>query len=137
MTTTIDGSNESTFAAGVTCTSLNGGQLAGRRNIVINGGMKVAQRSTSVTGLGATTGYYTLDRFRTPMSTSGRFTMAQVADGPAHRRDQLWLGLRGGPRAPLAVPWPPLPLTNRLAVRAQLPQDSGNAVCERRPPPLG
>ena len=83
MTTTIDGSNESTFAAGVTCTSLNGGQLAGRRNIVINGGMKVAQRSTSVTGLGATTGYYVLDRFRTPMSTSGRFTMAQVADGPA------------------------------------------------------
>ena len=37
--------------------SLNGGQLAGRRNIVINGEMKVAQRSASVAGLGAGSGY--------------------------------------------------------------------------------
>ena len=67
-----------------TVTSLNGGQLAGRRNIVINGEMKVAQRSASVAGLGAATGYFTLDRWRAIIgSTAGRFTMAQIADGPA------------------------------------------------------
>jgi hypothetical protein len=64
--------------------SLNGGQLGGRRNIVINGEMKVAQRSTSETGLGAAAGYFTLDRYRiSPTATAGRLTMAQVADGPA------------------------------------------------------
>ena len=88
MTTTIDGSNESTFAAGVTCTSLNGGQLAGRRNIVINGGMKVAQRSASTAGLGSTGAEFVLDRWALVANTggsvtAGRVTMAQVADGPA------------------------------------------------------
>ena len=43
MTTTIDGTDVSTFAAGVTCTALNGGQLGGRRNIVINGAMLLQQ----------------------------------------------------------------------------------------------
>ena len=38
-------------------------QIGGRRNIVINGGMNVAQRSASVTGLGAASGYFTLDRW--------------------------------------------------------------------------
>jgi hypothetical protein len=51
--------------------------------MVINGGMNVAQRSASVTGLGAATGYFTLDRFNIAMSaTAGRFTMTQTADGP-------------------------------------------------------
>ena len=65
--------------------SLNGGQLGGRRNIVINGEMKVAQRSASVAGLGAATGYFTLDRYRMDIgdASAGRYTMAQVADGPA------------------------------------------------------
>jgi hypothetical protein len=43
--------------------SINSGQIGGRRNIVINGEMKVAQRSTSETGLGAASGYFTLDRW--------------------------------------------------------------------------
>jgi len=66
-------------------TSLNGGQLGGRRNIVINGEMKVAQRSASVAGLGAAAGYFTLDRWNMVINTAsaGRYTMAQVADGPA------------------------------------------------------
>ena len=67
-----------------TVTSLNGGQLGGRRNIVYNGEMKVAQRSASETGLGAASGYFTVDRFGIFTDNSaGRFTMAQVADGPA------------------------------------------------------
>ena len=51
------------------------------RNLVINGAMQVAQRGTSSTGLGASAGYFTLDRYRTTFSsTAGRLTMSQVAD---------------------------------------------------------
>ena len=51
------------------------------RNLISNGAMNVAQRETSETGLGASAGYFTLDRYRTTFSnTAGRLTMAQVAD---------------------------------------------------------
>jgi len=53
------------------------------RNMIINGAMNVAQRSASVTGLGAAEGYFTLDRFLiSPNATAGRLTMSQTADGP-------------------------------------------------------
>jgi len=53
------------------------------RNMVINGAMNVAQRSTSVTGIGASTGYFTCDRWKSDIgNTAGRFTMTQTADGP-------------------------------------------------------
>jgi len=54
------------------------------RNMVINGAMNVAQRSASVTGLGADSGYFTLDRwqFQEIDASAGRFTMSQTADGP-------------------------------------------------------
>ena len=59
------------------------GQVSGRRNIVINGAMNVAQRSASVTGIGASAGYFTCDRWKAEIgSTAGRFTMSQTADGP-------------------------------------------------------
>ena len=61
------------------------GQVSGRRNIVYNGAMKVAQRGTSVTGIGATAGYFTCDRwvYSVAGSHAGRFTMTQTADGPS------------------------------------------------------
>jgi len=53
------------------------------RNMVINGAMNVAQRSASVTGLGGASAYYTLDRWKlVSLSTAGRLTMSQTADGP-------------------------------------------------------
>lgn len=53
------------------------------RNMIINGAMNVAQRSTSVTGIGATTGYFTCDRWRLGCgNTAGRLTASQTADGP-------------------------------------------------------
>jgi len=57
------------------------GQVSGRRNIIINGAMQVAQRSTSVAALGATDGYFTLDRFRMThgATSAGRYTMTQSA----------------------------------------------------------
>jgi len=59
-------------------------QIGGRRNIVINGAMNVAQRSTSVTGIGASSGYFTVDRFNILTGNSaGRLTMTQTADGPS------------------------------------------------------
>ena len=53
----------------------------GRKNIVINGAMQISQRSASVTGLGAATGYFTLDRFAMIENdaSAGRFTMSQSA----------------------------------------------------------
>lgn len=63
---------------------VNLGQL-GNRNMIINGAMKVAQRSTSVTGIGATgTAYHTLDRWQIETGNSGgRFTMSQSSDAPS------------------------------------------------------
>ena len=54
------------------------------RNLIINGAMQIAQRATSVTGIGASSGYFTLDRWRISAGTSaGRLTMTQTADGPS------------------------------------------------------
>jgi len=53
------------------------------RNMVINGSMNVAQRATSVTGIGSSGGYITCDRWNIASgNTAGRFTMSQTADGP-------------------------------------------------------
>ena len=62
---------------------LTNSQIGGRRNILINSAMQVAQRSTSVTGIGASSGYFTLDRWYLSLAnTAGRLTMTQTADGP-------------------------------------------------------
>ena len=61
-------------------TSLNGGQIGGRRNIIINGAMQVAQRGTSFTSVSGSA--YHLDRFRTGMGdTTARFTVTQATAG--------------------------------------------------------
>jgi hypothetical protein len=53
----------------------------GFRNIVINGDMSIAQRSTSVASITAS-GYYTLDRFNFNIVTMGTWTMSQDSDVP-------------------------------------------------------
>ena len=60
---------------------LTNSQIGGRRNIIINGAMNVAQRGTSSTGLGASTGYFTVDRVQSGHSgnSAGRYTMTQEA----------------------------------------------------------
>jgi hypothetical protein len=55
------------------------------RSKIINGAMQVAQRGTSVSDLGATEGYYTVDRFQLGVggtATAGRLTMSQDSDAP-------------------------------------------------------
>ena len=58
---TISESGIEASGIGITCASINGGQIGGRRNLIINGAMMVAQRGTSAT----TNGYSTVDRFKT------------------------------------------------------------------------
>jgi hypothetical protein len=52
------------------------------RNIVINGDMQIAQRSTSVASI-TSSGYYTLDRFRLGIDSLGTWTMSQSTDVPS------------------------------------------------------
>jgi hypothetical protein len=63
---------------------LTNSQIGGRRNIIINGAMQVAQRGTSASGLGGTNNdYQTVDRFKIIGGTaiSGRVTMSQSDSG--------------------------------------------------------
>mgnify|MGYP001172088212 CR=1 FL=1 len=56
----------------------------GRRNILINGDYGIYQRAQQVTGIGASSGYFTADRWVINPSTEGRLTMtAGTADAPA------------------------------------------------------
>ena len=61
---------------------LTNNQIGGRRNLIINGAMNIAQRGTSSTGLGADGfTYNTVDRFKNVMagSSAGRYTQTQTA----------------------------------------------------------
>ena len=60
------------------------GAATPNRNMVINGAMNVAQRSTSETGVGGVDGYFTVDRFDFDQNTNaGRMTLTQESDGPS------------------------------------------------------
>jgi hypothetical protein len=50
--------------------------------LIINGDMQIAQRGTSVTGITAT-GYYTIDRFLTGLTSLGTWTQSQSTDVPS------------------------------------------------------
>ena len=50
----------------------------GRRNLIINGDMRIAQRGTSYTG----TNGFALDRWRNSENTDGVTTLSQQSDGP-------------------------------------------------------
>jgi hypothetical protein len=61
-----------------TYVSLN---TVGMKNIIINGDMSIAQRSTSVASI-TTNGYYTVDRMQTVISSLGTWTQSQSTDVP-------------------------------------------------------
>ena len=62
---------------------LTNSQIGGRRNIIINGAMQVAQRGTQVTG-NTSGGFVTADRFALQMSSREEavFTIDQASDAP-------------------------------------------------------
>ena len=88
----VDTISEKTSGSGVTIDSLNikdsgigGHQIGGRRNILINGAMQVAQRGTSLSiAHDGTTQGYLVDRFRISFANTDQIdgTFTQVADHP-------------------------------------------------------
>lgn len=64
-----------------TVNSLNGGQLGGFRNKIINGKMNIAQQGTSFVAVPA--GTITIDRWQSSGTNSASVTVSQSADVPA------------------------------------------------------
>ena len=60
--------------------SADAGGITGR-NMVVNGAMQVAQRSTSVTGI-TTTGYRTVDRYQVNINAAGTWSISQSTTAP-------------------------------------------------------
>ena len=59
------------------------GSVAIGKNVIINGAMQVAQRGTSSTGVGASSGYFVCDRWKYYSNgTDGRVTITQDSSAP-------------------------------------------------------
>ena len=102
--TTISSTNV-TASGDIKGSSFNGGQLGGRRNIIINGAMQVAQRgggTTSITNGVDGLDYYSADRMKNYISYgNGDITYASVTtDGnsfkPAFQNSVKYSNLTGG-----------------------------------------
>lgn len=70
-------------------TSINGGQLAGQRNKIINGAMEIAQRGTSLAAI--PTGTYLLDRWIYTFGGALVATVSQQLDAPSSNEFQYSL----------------------------------------------
>ena len=89
-----NGTGDLACIADVSAASLNRGALGGVRNLLINGGMDIAQRGTAFTGLGD--GDFTLDRWCLAVSGGGASSVdAERTNLPA---GELPAGLRHGLR---------------------------------------
>ena len=67
----------------------------GRRNLIINGAMNVAQRGTSITNFTGNSQYHTVDRFVYENSGPSSADFAQVTDAPSGFRKSLKATLNG------------------------------------------
>ena len=63
-------------SSAIPANKLNIGQIGGRRNLIINGAMQIAQRGTSQASINSA-GYYTVDRFKINTNDAGVWTMSQ------------------------------------------------------------
>ena len=70
--------------------NINAGGGGVNRNIIINGAMNVAQRTTSQTGI-SSSGYYVCDRWRIGINSSGRSTLSQDSSAPSGFANSLKL----------------------------------------------
>ena len=77
-----------TFTGNVNVPSLNGGQLAGMRNKIINGKMEIAQRGTNFPAIGNA---YSLDRWSRFSSASEVLTLSRQQDVPSSNEFQYSL----------------------------------------------
>jgi hypothetical protein len=69
-----------TTPAAVTMTSQNGGQLAGLRNLIINGDMRVDQRNSAAGMVPALGNTYTADRWYAGLGVGGKLSFQRMAD---------------------------------------------------------
>ena len=79
---TISESGIEASGIGITVANINGEAISGRRNIAINGDMRIAQRGT-VTGItNGASAYGGPDRFKTTVVNHGTYTSSQETDAP-------------------------------------------------------
>ena len=78
---TISESGVEATGVGITVANINGGQIGGRRNKIINGAMQVAQRGTSESSVTSSGYKQTPDRWRINLS-GPTVTVSQSTDSP-------------------------------------------------------
>ena len=81
---TISESGIEASGIGITCANINGAQIGGRKNVIINGAMKVAQRGTSFTNISDTGVIGSVDRIVMVGANLDELAFAgkQTSDGP-------------------------------------------------------
>ena len=72
---------------------------AGRKNLIINGGMQISQRGTSFTGM-TSSGTYGLDRYSHSIASAGTWSITKSSNAPSgfassHRAEVTTAGLSG------------------------------------------
>ena len=90
---TISESGIEASGIGITCANINGGQIGGQKNKIINGNMRIAQRATSSTSITASSnGYQTMDRWTSYVNDAGTYTNTQatVTDLPGFNISNKW-----------------------------------------------
>jgi len=79
----VDADDAVTFATGgISVSSLNGGQLAGMRNRIINGDMRIDQRNAGAAVTITTGNEYSVDRFGGVTSVSSKYSLQQTTTAP-------------------------------------------------------
>ena len=82
---TISESGIEASGIGITCANINGTQIGGRRNMIINGDMNIAQRGTPTSAASYTSGgYAACDRWRLRAISTDQaaFVISQESDAP-------------------------------------------------------
>ena len=75
---TISESGIEASGIGITCANINGTQIGGRRNVIINGGMQIYQRGSTSFAHDGTTSAYTLDRFIFNISNTDEYDLSLI-----------------------------------------------------------
>ena len=80
---TISESGIEASGIGITCANINGAQISGRRNMIINGDQRVAQRGTTAVLVTTSAAYRCVDRWKSDIdgSSGGNWYHAQTGTG--------------------------------------------------------
>ena len=90
---TITESGIEASGIGITCANINGTQIGGTKNKIINGDMRIAQRATSSTSItSSNNNFKTVDRWTSYVNDSGTYTNTQatVTDLPGFNVSNKW-----------------------------------------------